>query len=276
MFVENKIENIAFPIILKKFSSYFINEEDLEKFKRFLLLNYYKEFCQGEVIGFLNPRIKIPYYLFSKIFVRLYSMGTNFYRDMNYSLRNNNYSDFKVFIFTLYNGLDRKVLKDIHNVPLYRGATIRTDEYKKIVKSNGLVLTSNFLTLSKDRNVAESFCGYSSDSYSKSVLFIVNPLNESKDTRVTNIDTKEFSYIPDEEEVLFLPFSGFEISRCEETEKYAIIYLNYLNKYEKKIKDYIDAKSKDKVEKFLKSLIKESKSSIYKNIIIMDRSIFPL
>ena len=44
MFVENKIENIAFPIILKKFSSYFINEEDLEKFKRFLLLNY---FIQG-------------------------------------------------------------------------------------------------------------------------------------------------------------------------------------------------------------------------------------
>ena len=45
------------------------------------------------------------------------------------------------------------------------------------------------------------------------------------------------------------------------------INLNYLNKYEKKIQDYIDARSKDKVEKFLKSLIKESKISLYKNII---------
>ena len=44
MFVENKDENIAFPIILKKFSGYFINEKDLEKFKRFLLFNYYEQF----------------------------------------------------------------------------------------------------------------------------------------------------------------------------------------------------------------------------------------
>ena len=266
MFVENKIENIAFPIILKKFSSYFINEEDLEKFKRFLLLNYY-EFFRAEV-GFLNPRIKIPYYFFSKIFVRLYTKQSNFYKDLANSLLNNNYSDFKVFIFTLYNGLDRKVLNDVHNVPLYRGQRISIDEYKKIVNSNSLVLTRNFLSFSKDKHVAELFLNHSNNqSNIKNVLFIVNPLDESKDTRVTNIDTEKLSYYPNEKEVLFLPFSGFEIYHCEETENYAIIYLNYLNKYEKKIKDYIDARSKDKVENFLKSLIKESKSSIYKNII---------
>ena len=250
MFVENKIENISFPIILKKFSSYFIKEEDLEKFKRFLILNYYKEFCRKEVIDFLNPRIKIPYYFFSKIFVRLYCMESNFYKDLANSLLNNNYSDFKVFIFTLYNGLDRKVLNDVHNVPLYRGQRISIDEYKKIVNSNSLVLTRKFLSFSKDKHVAEYFLDNSNNqSNMKKVLFIVNPLDESKDTRVTNIDIKKFSYFSGEEEVLFLPFSGFEIS------------------HEKKIKDYIDARSKDKVENFLKSLIKESKSSIFKNII---------
>ena len=266
MFVENKVENIAFPIILKKFSSYFINEEDLEKFKRFLLLNYYK-FFRAEV-GFLNPRIKIPYYFFSKIFVRLYTKETNFYKDLANSLFNNNYSDFKVFIFTLYNGLDRKVLNDVHNVPLYRSQRISIDEYKKIVNSNSLVLTRNFLSFTKDKHVAESFLNHSNNqSNIKNVFFIVNPLDGSKDTRVTNIDAKEFNHFSSEDEVIFLPFSGFEIYHCEETENYAIIYLNYLNKYEKKIKDYIDARSKDKVENFLKSLIKESKSSIYKNII---------
>ena len=266
MFVENKIENIAFPIILKKFSSYFINEEDLEKFKRFLLINYYK-FFRAEV-GFLNPRIKIPYYFFSKIFVRLYTKESNFYKDLANSLLNNNYSDFKVFIFTLYNGLDRKVLNDVHNVPLYRSQRISIDEYKKIVNSNNLVLTRNFLSFSKDKHVAEKFLAHSNNqSNIKSVFFIVNPLDGSKDTRVTNIDAKEFNHFSSEDEVIFLPFSGFEIYHCEETENYAIIYLNYLNKYEKKIKDYIDARSKDKVENFLKSLIKESKSSIYKNII---------
>ena len=59
MFVENKIENIAFPIILKKFSSYFINEEDLEKFKRFLIINYYKKLNHSELIDLLNPKLKI-------------------------------------------------------------------------------------------------------------------------------------------------------------------------------------------------------------------------
>ena len=52
-----------------------------------------------------------------------------------------------------------------------------------------------------------------------------------------------------------------------ENEEFITIYLNYLNKYEKKIKDYIDARSKYKVDEFLKSLIKECKLSIYKNII---------
>jgi hypothetical protein len=43
--------------------------------------------------------------------------------------------------------------------------------------------------------------------------------------------------------------------------------LNYLNKYEKKIKDYIEARSKDKVDEFLKKLIIQSQTSIFKNIL---------
>ena len=38
-------------------------------------------------------------------------------------------------------------------------------------------------------------------------------------------------------------------------------------KYEKKIKDYIDAKSRDNVEKFLQILIEEGQKSIFKNIL---------
>ena len=45
------------------------------------------------------------------------------------------------------------------------------------------------------------------------------------------------------------------------------MYLNYLNKYEKKVMDYIDARSKDRVEDFTKELSKQSQSSIFKEII---------
>ena len=271
MFVENKDENIAFPIILKKFSGYFINEKDLEKFKRFLLFNYYEQFKNTDIISFLNPKIKIPYYLYSKIFVRLYTMESNFYRDLSRALVNNNYSDFKVFIFTLYNGLDWKVLEDVHNIPLFTSQKISMDEYNKMINSNSLVLTRKFLSFSKERKMAEYLLKTNLNNFNqsnfKNVLFIVNPLTNNKDVRVTNIEADQLSYYANEKEVLFLPFSGFEICHYDENEDYTIIYLNYLNKYEKKIKDYIDSRSKDKVENFLKSLIKESKSSIFKNII---------
>ena len=87
IFIPKKIENISLPIILKKFSSRFINDDELEKLKRFLYNNYYKDFKEN-YINFFDDKIKIPYYLFSKIFIRLYTMETPFYKDINHSLGN--------------------------------------------------------------------------------------------------------------------------------------------------------------------------------------------
>ena len=86
----------------------------------------------------------------------------------------------------------------------------------------------------------------------KLVLFVVNPLKENINSSGTNIDTKKISIEEKEEEVIFLPFSGFEICDLDESGKYPIISLNYLTKYEKKVIDYIDTGSKDKTDKFLK------------------------
>lgn len=83
---------------------------------------------------------------------------------------------------------------------------------------------------------------------------------------VTNFYAKQISFYSEEEEIIFLPFSGFIICDIEEKEDYSIIYLNYLNNYEKNVIDYIDAKSKDNVDDFLKNLIKESQNNIFKNI----------
>ena len=105
----------------------------------------------------------------------------------------------------------------------------------------------------------------------KRVLFVVYPLKQ-KTATVTNMIVNEFSYFVEEDEVTFLPFSGFEIENIEEGNQYITIYLNYLNKYEKKVIDYIDARSKDRVEAFMKDLVKGSSSSIFKDL-ISDKSI---
>ena len=123
------------------------------------------------MINILNPRLKIPYYLYSKIFTRIYTMETNFYKDLNRALSNNNILDFRVFIFTLYNGLDRKVLDDFHDKPLYRATIINKEEYEKIIKlSHRLVLTRQFLSFSKDKDITMMFLKHNDNN--KDICFI--------------------------------------------------------------------------------------------------------
>ena len=272
-FISNSIENISLPIILKKFSSRFINEDEMENFKIFLKKNYYNNLKENGLINFFDSKIKIPYYLFSKIFIRLYTMESPFYRDLNKALRNGYFSDFNQFIFTLYYGLNQKIIKDFHDKYLYRSTKISSNELDEIYSSHRLVLTNTFLSFTKNKNIAINFLNHfnNQERTLKNVLFVVNPLNQNNIT-VTNMDVNEFSFFCQEDEITFLPFSGFEIVNIEEGREYITMHLNYLNKYEKKVIDYIDARSKDRVEVFLKDLVKGSSSSIFKDL-ISDKSI---
>ena len=80
----------------------------------------------------------------------------------------------------------------------------------------------------------------------KTILFVVKSLEENINMRVINIITKEMNCFKVEEEMLFLTFFGFEILEIKKENKYTTIYIKYLNKY-KKVKDYIEARNKDKV-----------------------------
>ena len=264
-YIENKIENIVFPIILKKFSSRFINDGELEKLKKYILNNYYDK-LNNDIIDILSYKIKIPYYLYSKIFLRIYTSGCEFYRDLNVALSKNNFRDFKQFIFILYYGLIRNLIKNAHDTYLYRLINIDLDVYNEIINSPRLVLTRTFDSFTKNKQIALSFLDYFKRPNTRAVLFVVNPLKTNSNITVTNIDTLAINHY-NEEEVIFLPFSGFEISEIKEEENYTIISLNYLNKYEKKINDYIDAQSKDKLEEFLIQLIQISQSSLFNNIL---------
>ena len=265
IFIRKEPENYAFPIILKKFSSRLINDEELEKFKQFLLNNYFEN--PSEMNQILSCQMKIPYYLYSSLFLRIYTMETPFYRDLKLALINNNFIDFKQFIYTLYSGLNLNIIKNEHNVNLYCLQLISNDEYDTI-KNNKLVLVRTFMSFTKNKEVAISFSKYLSRPNCKKVLYVVKALKENTNLTVTNIDTDKISYFSSEDEVVFLPFSGFEISHIDEETEPITIYLDYLNKYEKQIIDYIDENSKDQTGDFIKKLIeKGSKSSIFKHIL---------
>ena len=85
-------------------------------------------------------------------------METPFYRDLNFSLSNGNYSEFNQYIFTLYYGLNRKILKDCHEIFLYRSACINKNEYDNIINSScRIVLTNMFMSFTKDEKIALTF-----------------------------------------------------------------------------------------------------------------------
>ena len=156
IFIQKNIENISLPIILKKFSSRFINDDELEEFKKFIYNNYYKNI--KDIISFFGAKLKIPYYLYSKIFIRLYTMEYPFYKDLNHSLSNGNYSEFNQYIFTLYYGLNRKILKDCHEIFLYRSTRINKNEYDNIINSScRIVLTNMFMGFTQDKEIALTF-----------------------------------------------------------------------------------------------------------------------
>ena len=62
--------------------------------------------------------------------------------------------------------------------------------------------------------------------YGRNVLLIVNPLKQ-KDVTVTNMDIEEISRFKDEQEVLFLPFSGFEIEKIEKNPEYRTFFKRF-------------------------------------------------
>ena len=187
----------------------------------------------------------------SKYYAKFYSIESNFYRDINESLRLNKVEKYLTYIRTLYEGVRLKILPLASDKVLYRGTKISKFEIekiknnleKKIANLPGLIVFSKpFLSFTKERVVAENFL---SPNYNNSnltnVLFILDKDNDVGYNLSTHCDLENFSYFPGEREVLFFPFSSFEIKDIKEVklkgEEGYEIRLLYLGKYLKDIEN---------------------------------------
>ena len=142
-----------------------------------------------------------------------------------------------------------KSLSLASNKVLYRGAKISNKEINQLEnymkkKINNLpssiVFSKSFLSFSKDRKVAEFFLNFGNiDKYTSKVLFILENDNSLDYNLCTHGDIEEISFLPSEKEVLFFPFSSFEIKEIKEIlkGKQYEIKLLYLGKYLNDIKN---------------------------------------
>ena len=208
-------------------------------------------------------------------------------KNMNLDLTNGKFDIYRIYIFLLYDALNKKSIKNFYTGNLYRGTVLSKKEYenletllqyqkdfKKFNKNKSgidacLYNCKMFLSFSKSLNVAKGFMNKGNDDLIP-VLFILEGLKEKEmeknDFFVSNLDLDNISEF-NESEVLALPFSCFEIISIEDEEmksfgdtiKYKKITLNYLSKYKTSLYKYIDGiKEKGKFEKFLKEVINSS------------------
>ena len=228
----------------------FINElydtysEKYEKEKS----NKYRDFLT--LLGTIKSMQGIPIEILSKHFARLYTMECDFYKDLNVDLNSNKIEKYLPFIKTLYEGVKLESLPLATDNILYRGSGLANDEINKIQdflnnkKDDGktIVFSKSFLSFSKDKHIAESFLrNVKRNPKLSKVMFIVEKDKNIGYNLSTHADIENMAIFPGEKEVLFFPFSSFEIKAIKEEniegEKGYKIQLLYLGKYLKDLEN---------------------------------------
>ena len=231
----------------------------------------------------------IPVELLSKYYARIYTAesenGNNFYSDINKDLRENKKDNYLSYIKILYEGIKIKTLPLGSNNILYRGTSLSNEEINKIKnyinnKIKGLpgaiLFSKTFLSFTKDIKIAKNFLmNQNNNNEFNKVLFILEKDSHIDYNLSTHADIEKLSFYPKEKEVLFFPFSSFEIKEINKInmlgENIYKIRLLYLGKYMKELENYdninIIPNSEFKQQIIESGLIKQQVDDTPKNIL---------
>ena len=247
-----KKEQLVLPMFFKALIE-LASKDNMENFIKYVYDTYSAKDPQiKNLLRFIRSMKNIPIELLSKYYIRLYTLASDFHKNMNKDLGLNNVEKYLPFITTLYEGVKLKALELTESKELYRGTKISNKEIKNIKdylghKKEGLpgsiVFSKSFLSFSKNKDIALHFLNQDNNVYENlsKVLFILEKDDNLEYSLLTHADIEKLSIFPHEEEVLFFPFSSFEIKKIEEKyikgeKRYEIILL-YLGKYLKEIEN---------------------------------------
>ena len=269
-YIDSK-EKLMLPLMFKSLiekTSY----NNMQKYTLDLYTKYGKNHYQlKNLFESLKNTPKIPFQLLSKYCAKLYTAETDFYKNINKDLIQNKTENYLPFIKILYEGAKLKSLPLAGCNKLYRGSLINNIEIEKIKKYLNnkkddlpavIVFSKPFLSFSKDLYVAKCFLSGKKEQENLSkILFILEKDDNIDYNLATHCDLENISFYKDEKEVLFFPFSAFEIKDLRKKIDGGItlyeIKLLYLGKYLKDIekdKDIIEKTDKITDSKFKKEL----------------------
>ena len=247
----DKKEKLLLPLFYKVLIDN-ISKNNMDKFTSSLYDEYSKDnYNIQNLLGPIKNISDIPIEILSKYYARLYTAESKFYDDINKDLGLNKSEKYLPYIKTLYEGVKLKSLPLANNNILYRGSKISNDEIIKIKEyinkkikglPSSIVFSKSFLSFTKDKNIADYFLSFKNNNKNLSkVLFILEKDDNIGYNLSTHGDIEKISFIPNEREVLFFPFSSFEIKDIKEVyngnENIYEIKLLYLGKYLKDIEN---------------------------------------
>ena len=249
-YIDNK-EKLLLPLFFKTLPNNITNE-DIEKYNKFLFKEYSQENPEyKELLISITSISNIPKEVLSKYYVRLLSIVGNFIYDLNNDLSLNQKEKYLPFIQILYEGIKLNSLPLSSDNQLYFGTNIINNEIyrmkdnlnKKIKGFSKVILFSkSFLFFTKNENKAKEHINIKEkDKNSTKVLFVLER-DENLDYIIsTHADLKKIDYYHEGENVLFFPFSSFEIKEIKNIyfgkERGYEIKLLYLSKYLKDIEN---------------------------------------
>ena len=226
-----------------------------------------------------------------KYWLNIYTMNCDFFKQINRILRKKEESRcfYEPLIKICYEGIRKKFLKPEFNKKFYRGGKISKIELEKLMKKledkkikeekeeiceknlqeflKVIVYSRSFLSFSENFEVAKFFYVKSlPNDNTEKIIYEIEKIKENE-----NIDPNTFSYcsikqfseIDNEEEVLFFPFSCFEVTEIKNeeinNESYKTMKLKYLGKYGHIIKEQLGEDFFKEIEstKFSDDLVKE-------------------
>ena len=149
-------------------------------------------------LTFLN---KIHIEILIKFWIKIYTLKTDFYSNMNCKLMKIKGNEYYIFIKLMYISLNKKILKNRCDIPFFRGDILNNKELDMIInksKSDSikdkLIYIRKFLSFNSSQKIAENFIKikyYEKKNLINYVLFKIEPFNGNiEDAKCYNIILK--------------------------------------------------------------------------------------
>ena len=248
-------------LILPMYYSEHLNvctEEQIKKFNK----KIFEDNDNIESIKFLFSQLveagNIPLNLLTMFWLRAYSLHTIFNENLNKDLLNNNYNDYLPIIQKLYESVDKSNLCSCDET-IYKGIIVERKKMNSFIREfnnkrdaipKAILYGKSFFSFYKDEYKVKKLKDSKKAFLKRFNYFIKLVLEKPSNLKLIKnnaIINKDISYFESEDEIVFFPFSCFEIKKIEQiNEQEIIITLNYLDKYRELIKPEED-KSFEKV-----------------------------